>query len=248
MVVGETISQGRDYRPSLFTVVIKTLSYQPIAGNSRWYNPLRCVRPLRGNFLLPIGTANAVGLTNPGYRWWYKKVAPSVDFSWQRLVGSVSPEGSTVDQFAEMVSRLSQFRFVALEINPFCPNVTGYSAEKVVEYTKAAKEATPKPLIFKVSAAQDVSAIIPKVEGKIEAISINAVPWKLAFPEERSPLAHLDGGAVSGKPAQKRNWNLLQWIRVISPDIPVIGPDIWEYQDIARLEELGASASSFGAL
>ncbi len=233
--------------PSLFTVVIKTLSYRPIIGNQRWYNPFRAVRPLFDNQLLLNGVANAVSLSNPGYLRWREEVAPNVDFSWQRLVASVSPEGSTCEEFAEMVSDLGQLGFVAVEINTSCPNVAPQRADEVIRCVGIAREATKKPLILKVSAAQDVSRIIPAVEGKIDAVSINAVPWDLVFPERRSPLAHLGGGAVSGKLAQQRNWNLLRWIKTIS-DLPVIGPDVWDFSDIARLGELGADAWSFGAL
>lgn len=233
--------------PSLFTVVIKTLSYHPIAGNARWYNPFRCVRPLFDRQLSLVGTVNAVGLFNPGYLRWREKVAPRIDFSWQRLVASVTPYGATSEEFAEMVSNLGQLGFVAIEVNTSCPNISGQTAMEIIYSVRVAREATEKPLIVKVSAAQDVSMIITAVEGMVDAVSINSVPWKLVFPERRSPLAHFGGGAVSGQPAQERNWNLLRWIKTIS-DLPVIGPDVWDFSDIARLGELGADAWSFGAL
>lgn len=233
--------------PSLFTVVIKTLSYHSIVGNARWYNPLRCVRPLFDRQPSLVGTVNAVGLSNPGYRWWCEEVAPQIDFSWQRLVVSVTPEGSTKEQFAEMVSALGRLRFVAIEVNTSCPNISGQTASEIIDFVRVAREATDKPLIVKVSAAQDVSMIVTAVEDTVDAVSINSVLWNLVFPGRKNPLAHLGGGAVSGRPAQERNWNLLRWIKTIS-DLPVIGPDVWDFSDIAKLGELGADAWSFGAL
>ena len=86
--------------------MVKTLSYHPLAGNARWYNPLWCVRPLFDRQLSLCGTVNAVGLTNPGYQRWLEEVAPRIDFSWQRLVASVTPYGATSEEFAEMISDL----------------------------------------------------------------------------------------------------------------------------------------------
>jgi len=60
---------------TLFTTVIKTLTLHPRRGNLRWYNPLGCIR------LIPGGTVNAVGLTNPGIDWWCHEIGPFIDSS-----------------------------------------------------------------------------------------------------------------------------------------------------------------------
>ena len=61
-------------KPELFTVVIKSLTRNPRPGNLRWWKPWTCVR------LIPGGSVNKVGLTNPGIEWWCKKVGPKLDF------------------------------------------------------------------------------------------------------------------------------------------------------------------------
>jgi dihydroorotate dehydrogenase len=60
-------------------------------------------------------------------------------------------------------------------------------------------------------------------------------------------LAHLGGGGVSGKAAQPRTWGLLETLVGLT-DIPVCGPSVWNYQDIAELRTLGASAIDFGSV
>ncbi|HEY4504003.1 MAG TPA: hypothetical protein VJJ28_02755 [Candidatus Paceibacterota bacterium] len=47
-------------KPELFTVVIKSLTRTSRVGNLRWWKPWTCVR------LIPGGSVNKVGLTNPG--------------------------------------------------------------------------------------------------------------------------------------------------------------------------------------
>src|SRR6185369_4551400 len=67
--------------PRLFTIVIKTLTRKPRKGNLRWWKPWTCVR------LIPGGSVNKVGLTNPGIDWWCWEVAPTIDFKKLSIFG-----------------------------------------------------------------------------------------------------------------------------------------------------------------
>lgn len=58
--------------PSLFTIVIKTLTRHPRKGNLKLYKPWTCIR------FLSNSAVNAVGLTNPGIEWWHKTIGPTV--------------------------------------------------------------------------------------------------------------------------------------------------------------------------
>jgi len=89
--------------------------------------------------------------------------------------------------------------------------------------------------------------ILAGVGGRVQALAINSVPWSMCFPTQESPLAGLGGGGVSGKVAQVHTWEMMQRLSEMT-DIPVIGPSVWEYEDIARLRQLGAQAISFGAI
>lgn len=238
------------FDPFLFTCVIKTLTYNPRKGNLRWYNysPFGCIRFLQG------GTVNAVGLTNPGIDWWCKKIGPMVKREHGALVGSIfsdAPHASeAVNELVRMTWMLGRFDLVGLEINASCPNA-GHdmiqNAEHVVRCCKAVKEKSRFPIILKLSVMHDIRNIILGIEGVVEALSINSVSWIHIFPRRRSPLAHLGGGGVSGKAAQPFTWELVKRLVEIT-SIPVIGPSMWEFDDIRRLREMGAKAISFGSI
>ncbi|MFH1749735.1 MAG: hypothetical protein ABH837_02495 [bacterium] len=229
------------FDPSLFTVVIKTLTREPRKGNLRWYNPFGCVR------ILPGGTVNAVGLTNPGIDWWCKNIGLSVDRTRIPLMGSILGEPQ---ELADMARMLNDFDLVGLEINASCPNTPDdllTNTHKVVESIQAVRGISRFPLILKLSVVHEVEQILQDVGGLVDALSINSVPWTKVFSDRKSPLAHLGGGGVSGKLAQPLTWNLVNKLVRIS-STPVIGPSIWEFSDIARLRTLGARAISFGAV
>jgi len=233
-------------KPELFTVVIKTLTRYPRPGNLRWWKPWTCVRPISG------GSVNKIGLTNLGVEWWCQEIGPVLDFRKVPLVGSIFGDEH---ELVEMTEMLNRFDFVGLEINPSCPN-TGHAmqtAEMVISSVKAVKSASRHPVIVKVSVDQDYLTIARGLEGVAEAIALNSVPWKTAFPQGRSPLWRLEekvgggGGGVSGRSAQKFNWKAV--VELAEQDsLPVIGPSVMEYDDLGRVRRLGASAVSFGAI
>lgn len=226
---------------TLFTTVIKTLTLKLRRGNLRWYNPLGCIR------LIPGGTLNAVGLTNPGIDWWCRKIGPRIDSDKAPVMGSILGEPI---ELAVMTSLLNSFDLVGMEINASCPNTNDdllVNTEKIIESCKVVKRISRFPVILKLSVVHDVGKIVPRVEGMVEAFSINSVPWRVVFPGRRSPLAHLGGGGVSGKVAQPFTWKLVEELSKMTKT-PVIGPSVWKFEDIAKLRSLGAKAISFGAI
>ena len=227
--------------PLLFTVVIKTLTLQPRRGNLRWYNPFRCVRFLKG------GIVNAVGLTNPGINWWCQRIGPRINLKGPPLIGSILGEPNELVELAKM---LNGYPLVGLEINASCPNTTEdilTNIGRVIASCEAVKKVSRFPLLLKFSVVHDFLKIVPKVQGLIEAFSINSVPWNLVFPGQESPLAKFGGGGVSGKIVQPYTWKMVGKLSVIS-SIPVIGPSVWDFEDIATLRQFGASAISFGSV
>lgn len=234
-------------KPELFTVVIKSLTREPRAGNLRWWKPWSCVR------LIPGGSVNKVGLTNPGVDWWCREVGPKIDFQRFPTAGSIF---GNKEELVEMAEMQNPFDLVAQEVNVSCPN-SGHGmemAEIVVDSVKAVKRATRHPVIAKLSVDQNFLTIARGLVGIAEAISLNSVPWKTAFPNgEQTPLARLErqvgggGGGVSGKPAQKHNWAAVEALAK-QRSIPVIGPSTMEFEDMEKLRSLGAKAISFGAI
>lgn len=230
-------------KPELFTIVIKTLTEEPRKGNKVWYNPLRTVR------FIPGGMVNAVGLTNPGVDWWCSQCAPFIRWSKFSLVGSIYSEN--IDGLCCMAEKLNEFPLKALEINGNCPNVPAFSRLKtrfIVKACERVREASEHPIILKISAAQDYKEIVRRTFGIVEAISINSVPWNMAFPYRKSPLAKFGNGAVSGGAAQPVNWRLVREIATLNLT-PVIAPSIWREGDIERARKLGekVQAVSCGA-
>jgi dihydroorotate dehydrogenase len=234
--------------PSLFTNVIKSLTLYPRRGNFRWYNPFGCFR-----FVdccpLPRGTVNAFGLTNPGAKWWCDYVGKYINMEVMKLVASGFGEP---DELVEMAIMFNDFEFRANEINASCPN-SGEdnlsNSYKVIKSCEKVAEVSMHPQILKLSVVQDVEYILPRVKDFIEAISINSVPWWFIFPNRTSPLAHLDqnGGGVSGKVAQEYTWDFVKRLVDIT-DIPVIGPSVWDFEDMVLLRMKGAKAISFGSV
>ena len=233
-------------QPELFTVVIKTLTRNPRIGNLRWWKPWDCVR------LIPGGSVNKVGLTNPGIEWWCNEVGPDLDFQRVPLVGSIFGEKEELLEMSEMLNR---FDLVGLEVNVSCPN-TGHAMEMagmIISSVEAVYHTSRHPIIIKVSADQEYLTIAQELIGSAEAMSFNSVPWKMVFPGYRTPLWRLErrvsggGGGVSGRPAQKYNWLAMQAV-AMQTKMPVIGPSVMKFEDMNRVRKLGASAVSFGAI
>lgn len=231
-------------RPELFTIVTKSLTLHPRVGNLRWYKPWECVR------LIPGGAVNKVGLTNPGFEWWMRKVAPHVRKDGLKIVVSLFGE---VDELLQMTERLVDVPIVGIEYNVSCPNhksITDSAVEAVIK----GKKRTHQPIILKLSADQPYLEILESVHNKIEAVSWNSVPWGVVFPSVKSPLSKLEqrvgggGGGVSGKPAQLYNWNASIDVENFFPKVPVIGSSVMEFEDMDKVREFGAKAVSFGCV
>lgn len=234
-------------KPGLFTVFIKTLTFEPRWGNLRWWKPWSCIRSIPG------GAVNKVGLTNPGIEWWCRTVAPRLNFDKYSLAGSIFGNRQELVKMAQMLNRPD---LACVETNVSCPN-TGHSADPtrtVIDSVRAVCDVSRHPIIVKLSVAQNYLAIADGLKGVAAAVSLNSVPWEIVFPAgQRSPLWKLQnqvgggGGGVSGKPAQRHNWAAVKEL-ARQGALPVIGPGVMEYEDMARVREIGAQAVSFGAI
>ncbi len=228
--------------PSLFTIVTKTLTYHPRRGNLRWSHPWSCVKTLKD------GVVNAIGLTNPGFEWWLKNIAPRIPVRRYALVCSIMEDDPK--RLVEMVQALNPIPIRAIELNASCPNTEHEitkNVEKIVESIQQIHAVSAHPIFLKLSIQQDYLALAKATEGHVEALSINSIPWKIAFPEHISPLDSLGGGGVSGKIAQKFTWKMVRDLSA-NTRTPVIGPGVWEFEDLQKIRNLGAKAISFGSI
>lgn len=230
-------------KPELFTVILKTLTLEPTAGNGL----LRTVRPLDG------GAVNAVGLRNPGIATWLEKYAGNIPPQLPVII-SLAGNDSELSKLASVIqaelgNRLRGKKIVGLEINLSCPNVcqTKLEPEKVAEVFGELKNRTALPLLAKLGYDPEESylALAKKLDGIAEAVSINSVPWRHVYPDKPSPLKSFGNGGVSGQIAQTFTWEMAE---KLSPILPVIGPSVWRYSDLEKLFTLGAQAIAFGSI
>jgi dihydroorotate dehydrogenase len=223
--------------PTQFTVVIKTLTWEPRVGNG-----MKSVR------ILDRGTVNAVGLTNPGFRKWVSKYGWKLD---PRINPIVSILG-TPDEIEEMIADIRQLYnagiIKGIEVNGSCPNFCKMNDDDIIEGCQRFSKHEPDvPVILKVGAGQDYLTIVKKAAPYIDAVSINSVPWRILYPDKVSPLEHLGGGGVSGGEAQRINWTIIKDL-VKLDKIPIIGCSVWANHDLPDLRAIGAKAISFGAI
>lgn len=225
---------------SLFTVVIKTLTIAPIKEKTS------VIRRMR---IIPNGVVNAIRLENPGIKWWCEKIGSTVDARKISLVASIFGE---LDEIKKMAEILNDFDLVGVELNVSCPSTDSdilQNTKKVIMGCEILKKTSRHPVILKLSVVHEIEKIIREVSDFIEAISINSVPSCIFYRDQKeSPLKVFGGGGVSGKAAQPFTWALAAKL-VNLTSIPVIGPSVWDFEDIAKLrQKIGARAISFGSI
>jgi dihydroorotate dehydrogenase (NAD+) catalytic subunit len=231
--------------PALFLNFGKTPTFGPRKGNFRWWKPWQTIRPLPG------GALNAFGLRNRGIHWWAENIGPQIDSSKIPFAGSIFGDAN---ELREMTAIMNRFDLLAIEINASCPNtetdvLLDSNADKIIVSVKEVKSVARFPVGLKLSVAHQRSAekILRAVEKDVEFLSVNSVPWAIAFPGRKSPMERFGGGGVSGKIAQPFTWPFAEKLQSIT-DIPVIAPSVWDFQNIACLREKGFKAFSFGSV
>lgn len=248
--------------PHQFTITVKTIMPQKWAGNLRRSRPFDVLKFVSrgGSEIHPIsalarrdsigGVVNAIGLTGPGIDTWLERDYPVIERNGYKVIVSITgPEGG--QGCAEMARKLNGLKnVVGIEFNASCPNTDPkllQNPSMVISQCHVIKAATSQPLLLKLSYGQDYPQIAKKVEGLVEAVSINSVPWKFVFGDLTSPLKKYGGGGVSGPVAKPFIWKMVSNL-VKRTSVPVIGAGVWEYEDIAELKSLGASAFHFGTI
>jgi dihydroorotate dehydrogenase (NAD+) catalytic subunit len=202
----------------LGALVVKTITRLPRAGNP----PPRIVET-------PAGMLNAIGLQNVGIEAFIREKLPYLRRLEPPLIVNVA--GESVEDFRDLTKRISDQEGVAgIELNVSCPNVAGgldFSSDPHLAYrvVKAAREATPLPVIPKLSPnVTDIVAIARAVaDGGADAISlINTLVGMAVDVRTRRPkIANVTGG-LSGpaiRPiAVRMVWQVAQAVR-----LPIIG-------------------------
>ncbi len=249
MTASGTFGSGMEYSDfvdlnKLGAVVTKGVANVPWEGN-----PTPRVAEVYGGML------NAIGLQNPGIDVFMKRDIPFLENYDTNVIVNVC--GKTIEDYLEVVERLSDAPVSMLEINVSCPNVKegaiafGQKADSLYDITSRIKKKAKQPVIMKLSPnVTDITEMAKAAEAAgADALSmINTITgMKIDIHRKKFVLANKTGG-MSGpaiKPVAVRM--VYQTARAVK--IPVIGMGgIASAEDAVEFLLAGASAVAVGAM
>lgn len=201
------------------------------------------------------GMLNAIGLQNPGIDVFIERDIPFLQQYDTRIVVNVC--GRTIEDYLEVVDRLSDTPVDMLEINVSCPNVKegaiafGQKADCLYDITSKIKQHAKQPVIMKLSPnVTDITEMARAAEAAgADAISlINTITgMKIDIHRKTFALANKTGG-LSG-PAIKPVAVRMVYQAASAVKIPIIGMGgIATAEDAIEFILAGASAVAVGAM
>lgn len=199
------------------------------------------------------GMLNAVGLQNPGIQLFLERDIPFLKQYDTKIIVNVC--GRTIEDYCEVVDKLSNSGADLLEINISCPNVKeggiafGQNPKSVETITKELKKRAKQPIIMKLSPnVTDITETAKAAEaGGADALSlINTLTgMKIDVHKRTFSLANKTGG-LSG-PAIKPVAVRMVYQTANAVEIPIIGMGgIIESEDALEFIMAGASAVAVG--
>ena len=249
MTASGTFGSGMEYGEfvdlnKLGAVVTKGVANVPWPGN-----PTPRVTETYGGML------NAIGLQNPGIDVFIKR-----DLEFLKKYdtkGIVNVCGKSVEDYLDVVERLSDEAVDMLEINVSCPNVKegaiafGQKADALFDITSKIKNVAKQPVIMKLSPnVTDITEMAKAAEAAgADALSmINTITgMKIDIHRRTFALANKTGG-MSG-PAIKPVAVRMVYQAANAVKIPIIGMGgISNAEDAIEFLMAGASAVSIGAM
>ena len=249
MTASGTFGSGMEYSDfvdlnRLGAVVTKGVANVPWPGN-----PTPRVAETYGGML------NAIGLQNPGIDVFVERDIPFLRQYDTRIIVNVC--GKTVDDYLEVVERLSDQPVDMLEIDVSCPNVKegaiafGQEAGCLYDITSRIKNRAKQPVIMKLSPnVTDITEMAKAAEAAgADALSlINTITgMKIDIHRRRFALANKTGG-LSG-PAIKPVAVRMVYQAAHAVKIPIIGMGgIANAEDAVEFLLAGASAVAVGAM
>ncbi len=248
MTASGTFGSGMEYSEfvdlnRLGAVVTKGVANVPWPGN-----PTPRVAEVYGGML------NAIGLQNPGIDVFVERDVPFLKQYDTRVIVNVC--GKTIEDYLEVVERLSGEPVDMLEINVSCPNVKegaiafGQNADSLYEITAAVKKKAAQPVIMKLSPnVTDIAQMAKAAEAAgADAISmINTITGMKIDIRRRSFLLANKTGGMSG-PAIKPVAVRMVYQCAQAVKIPIIGMGgIQNAEDALEFLMAGASAVAVGA-
>ena len=249
MTASGTFGSGMEYSDfvdlnSLGAVVTKGVANVPWGGN-----PVPRVAETWGGML------NAIGLQNPGIDVFLERDIPFLKKFDTKIIVNVC--GKSVEDYLEVVEKLSDSGVDLLEINVSCPNVKegaiafGQKADCLYDITSRIKKKAKQPVIMKLSPnVTDIAQMAKAAEAAgADGISlINTLTgMKIDVHRRKFVLANKTGG-LSG-PAIKPVAVRMVYQAAQAVKIPVIGMGgIACAEDAIEFLLAGASAVAVGAM
>lgn len=237
---------------------------------AQWNPPCILVKPMAGV------TLNSVGLSGPGAetlfaRWrqqWGRSGTLRGFVSFMSVQST--PEGRLAEAegfarlFHEFALQVGTMR-LGLQVNFSCPNVslpTDQLVSEVGSVLGAFREshAAGVPVIAKFSAATPVGDVVKacQISRECDGVSVsNTIPWgklpdkidwKGLFGSDESPLAHLGGGGLSGKPLLPIVCNWIYNARMAGFNKLIVGGGgVLSASDADAMLDMGADAVEIGS-
>lgn len=249
MTASGTFGSGEEYSEfvnldRLGAVVTKGVANIPWQGN-----PTPRIAETYGGML------NAIGLQNPGIDVFIKRDIPFLKKFDTKIIVNVC--GKTIEDYCEVVERLSQEAIDLFEINISCPNVKeggiafGQNSKSVEAITKELKKRAKQPIIMKLSPnVTDITEMAKAAEaGGADALSlINTLTgMKIDIYKKTFALANKTGG-LSG-PAIKPVAVRMVYQAANAVKLPIIGMGgISNTEDAVEFLMAGASAVAVGTM
>ena len=201
------------------------------------------------------GMLNAIGLQNPGIDVFMERDIPFLKQYDTRIIVNVC--GKSVEDYLEVVEKLSDAPVDMLEINVSCPNVKegaiafGQKADCLYDITSQIKQKAKQPVIMKLSPnVTDITEMAKAAEAAgADALSmINTITgMKIDIHKRKFALANKTGG-LSG-PAIKPVAVRMVYQASHAVKIPIIGMGgIANAEDAIEFLLAGASAVAVGAM
>lgn len=249
MTASGTFGSGMEYSDfvdlnRLGAVVTKGVANVPWEGN-----PTPRVAEVYGGML------NAIGLQNPGIDVFVERDLAFLKKYDTNVIVNVC--GKTVEDYLEVVERLSDTDVSMLEINVSCPNVKegaiafGQKVDSLYDITSQIKKKAKQPVIMKLSPnVTDITEMARAAEAAgADALSmINTITgMKIDIHRKKFVLANKTGG-MSG-PAVKPVAVRMVYQTAQAVKIPIIGMGgIGSAEDAIEFLLAGASAVAVGAM
>ena len=246
-VASGTFGSGREYSEFIELSKLGAVTTKGVSNVAWEGNPTPRIAEVYGGML------NAIGLQNPGVDVFIERDLPFLEQQNTGIIVNIC--GKTIEDYIEVVERLSESSVDMFEINISCPNVKeggiafGQSPDLVKEITSTLKSRSKKPIIMKLSPnVTDITVMARAAqEAGADAISlINTITgMKIDIHKRKFVLANKTGG-ISGpaiKPIALRM--VYQAAQVV--DIPIIAMGgITTAEDAIEFIMAGASMVSVG--